>query len=485
MHGSFLRPAMLVVAATALLSGCADFSGIAPQAELRSATGIGLKDPPPLIAAELDAVSAPNPWWEQFGDPRLDALVEQALQNSPSLRVAQVRTARARAVIARVDADRQVQVTGSAEASRQRFSGRGFYPPPIGGSEYELATVQATASYEFDWFGKSRAALNVAVGQTAAAQADAQAARLLLAAQVTRHHIALLRLQAQRELLEQTLVQRQRIAEISALRFKAGLESELEPLLNNPSVPEIRRQIAEVQEHAALLENAMAALIGQPLFGPGAQATQLGRLQDLRSTPVPENLMLDLLGRRPDITAARWRIEASLYEVNLAKTQFYPNVNMVGVFGLSSVGLGNIAASNTDQWNVGPATRLPLFDGGRLRAQLRGKAIDVDAAIETYNLLVVDAAREAADQWVSAAAIQQRQAAQQSYQANVRALYAITQQRFTAGLTHQNMVLQAEGKVLEQQRIAIDLTARALDTQVLLVRAVGGTYPIQATPTAN
>jgi NodT family efflux transporter outer membrane factor (OMF) lipoprotein len=485
MHGSFLRPATLVLAATALLSGCADFSGIAPEATLRSATGVGLKDPPPLIAAELDAISAPNPWWEQFGDPRLDALVEQALQNSPSLRVAQVRTARARAVIARVDADRQVQVTGSAEASRQRFSGRGFYPSPIGGSEYEIGTVQATASYEFDWFGKNRAALNVAVGQTAAAQADAQAARLLLAAQVTRHYIALLRLQAQRELLEQTLVQRQRIAEISALRFKAGLESELEPLLNNPSVPEIRRQMAEVQEQAALLDNATAALTGRPLFGQGAQATPLGRLEKLRSTPVPENLMLDLLGRRPDITAARWRIEASLHDVNLAKTQFYPNVNVVGVFGLSSVGLGNIAASNTDQWNVGPAIRLPLFDGGRLRAQLRGKAIDVDAAIETYNLLVVDAAREAADQWVSAAAIQQQQAAQHSYQTDARALYAIAQQRFAAGLTHQNLVLQAEGKVLDQQRIAIELTARALDTQVLLVRAVGGAYPIQAAPAAN
>ena len=479
MHGRFLRPAMLVLAATALLVGCADFSGIAPEAQWRSATAVGLKDPPPLMAAELDAVNAPNPWWEQLGDPRLNALVEQALQNSPSLRVAQVRTARARSGLARVDADRQVQVTGSAEASRQRFSGRGFYPPPIGGSEYELASVQATASYEFDWFGKNRAALNVAVGQTAAAQADAQAARLLLAAQVTRHYIALLRLQAQRELLEQTLVQRQRIAEISALRFKAGLESELEPLLNNPSVPEIRRQMAEVQEQAALLDNAMAALTGRPLFGQGAQATQLGRLEKLR------NLMLDLLGRRPDITAARWRIEASLHEVNLAKTQFYPNVNVVGVFGLSSVGLGNIAASNTDQWNVGPAIRLPLFDGGRLRAQLRGKAIDVDAAIETYNLLVVDAAREAADQWVSAAAIQQQQAAQQSYQANASALHAIAQQRFAAGLTHQTTVLQAEGKVLEQQRIAIDLTARALDTQVLLVRAVGGTYPIQAASAAN
>jgi outer membrane protein TolC len=147
--------------------------------------------------------------------------------------------------------------------------------------------------------------------------------------------------------------------------------------------------------------------------------------------------------------------------------------------------LGNIGASNTDQWNVGPAIRLPLFDGGRLRAQLRGKAIDVDAAIEAYNVLVVDAAREAADQWVSAAAIQQQQAAQQAYQASARAVYAIAQQRFAAGLTHQTTVLQAEGKVLEQQRIAIDLTARALDTQVLLVRAVGGTYPIQTAPAAN
>ena len=118
--------------------------------------------------------------------------------------------------------------------------------------------MQATASYEFDWFGKNRAALNAAVGQTAATLADAQAARLLLATQVTRHYIALLRLQAQREVLEQTALQRQRIGDISRLRFQAGLESELEPLLNNPSVPEVLRQIAELQEQAALTDNALA-----------------------------------------------------------------------------------------------------------------------------------------------------------------------------------------------------------------------------------
>ena len=106
---------------------------------------------------------------------------------------------------------------------------------------------------------------------------------------------------------------------------------------------------------------------------------------------------------------ARWRIEASLHEVELAKKQFYPNINLAAAFGLNSVGLGNLGAGNTDQWSVGPAIRLPLFDGGRLRANLRGKATEVDAAIEAYNVLVLDAAHEAADQWVSAAAIQQQQ----------------------------------------------------------------------------
>ena len=486
MHGSFSRcTASLLMTGTLLLGGCADFSGIAPQAQMRSATGLGLKDPPPLTPADLNAVAAPNPWWEQFGDPRLNALVEQALQSNPSLRLAQTRTERARAAIAGIDAARQVQVNGSAEASRQRFSGRGFYPPPIGGSEYEIGTVQATASYEFDWFGKNRAALNAAVGQTAAALADAQAARLLLATQVTRHYIALLRLQAQREVLEQTALQRQRIGDISRLRFQAGLESELEPLLNNPSVPEVLRQIAELQEQAALTDNALATLTGRPLLGEGAHATALGQLQDLRSTPLPETLLLDLLGRRPDIAAARWRIEASLYEVELAKTQFYPNINLAAAVGLSSVGLGNIAASNSDQWSFGPAVRLPLFDGGRLRANLRSKAVDVDAAIEAYNVLVLDAAHEAADQWVSAAAIGQQQAQQQAHQANAVALHGIAQQRFAAGLTHQTTVLQAEGQVLAHQRLAIDLAARALDTQALLMRAVGGSYALAASPGAQ
>ena len=128
------------------------------------------------------------------------------------------------------------------------------------------------------------------------------------------------------------------------------------------------------------------------------------------------------------------------------------------------------------QWGVGPAIRLPIFDAGRLRANLRGKTADLDAAVESYNATVLDAIRDAADQIASAKSIARQQAEQRDAQAAAEAAYQIAVQRYQAGLGTYLNVLAAETAVLNQRRLGVDLAARALDTQVGLARAFGGGY---------
>jgi NodT family efflux transporter outer membrane factor (OMF) lipoprotein len=190
------------------------------------------------------------------------------------------------------------------------------------------------------------------------------------------------------------------------------------------------------------------------------------------ATQVPS----DLLGRRADIAAARWRVEAATQDVSNARSQFYPNINLVAFAGFSSIGLDRLLGAGSEQWGVGPALRLPLFDGGRLRANLRGKATDLDAAIESYNAAVIEAVRDVADQLASAQSINRQQTQQRAAQVAAESAYAIATQRHEAGLSNMLSVLTAETAVLSQRRMAVDLAARALDIQVALMRALGGGY---------
>jgi NodT family efflux transporter outer membrane factor (OMF) lipoprotein len=223
----------------------------------------------------------------------------------------------------------------------------------------------------------------------------------------------------------------------------------------------------------ALTRNALGALVGAP---QAAQDIQVPPLAALRPAPLPTEIPANLLGQRADIAAARWRVEAAGKDVVNAKTQFYPNVNLVAFAGFSSIGLGRLLESGSQQWGVGPALRLPIFEGGRLRAQLRTKTADLDAAVESYNASVLDAVRDVADQVASSQSISKQQAEQRQAQSAAEGAYAIAVQRYKAGLGNYLQVLTAESTVLAQRRQSVELAARALDVQVGLARALGGGY---------
>jgi outer membrane protein TolC len=162
--------------------------------------------------------------------------------------------------------------------------------------------------------------------------------------------------------------------------------------------------------------------------------------------------------------------------VKNAKASFYPNINLSAFVGLASIGLNNLVKASSEQYGIGPALTLPIFDGGRLRANLRGKNADLDAAIESYNGAVIDAVHDVADQLSSLSSVDRQQAEQSRAQAAAESAYDLATQRYKAGLGTYLTVLNAEAVVLNQRRQAADLKARALDAQIALIRALGGGY---------
>ena len=455
----------LLLAGVLSLAACANFSGISPHAQALTAEQLNLQG---TAKTEIS-----TQWWESFGDAQLNRLVADALANSPSLRVAQTRLERVQAAQDSLRGSEGPQLNASLDMTRQLFSATSIYPPPLGGSVRNIGTLQFSGSWEMDFFGKNRAALNAALGQEQAALADAQAARMLLASSVARTYFQLVRIEAQLGIAKRTLAQREQNRNLVQDRVTAGLDTQLELQQSAGALPEARLQIEILQEQKQLALNALAALTSKPNT---AMALDIPAQTAIKSVALSANMPMDLLARRPDIAAAKQRVRAASSEIDVAKAQFYPNINLIAFTGLSAIGFDKLTDAGSEQWGVGPAIRLPIFDGGRLRANLRSRTADLDAAIESYNSVVIDAVHDVADQIASTQAIQKQQAEQVQAQANAETAYSIATQRYQAGLGTYLHVLAAETAVLAQRRQAADLQARVLDTQVQLMRALGGGY---------
>ena len=399
--------------------------------------------------------------------------MERALSGSPTLKIAQARVMRAAAMVGSVSANDGVQVNGVVESTRERFSGKSIYPNPIGGSLRTLSTAQINASWELDFFGRNKSAIEAAIGQQRAAQAETAAARGMLTSAVARSYIQLGRLALSRQVATDTLVQREQILALIKQRVASGLDTTVDLRQGEGALPEIRVQIEQIDEQLALARNVLAQLTAQ---APSALSNLSVSLSALKALKIPTSLPIDLLGRRADIVAARWRIEATTSEMQNAKAQFYPNVNLTSFVGLQSLGLDRLINTGAAQYGVTPAIRLPIFDSGRLRANLKGKAADVDIAIESYNSAVFEAVREASDQITVLQSIARQQSELVSAVTAAESGYTLALQRYKAGIGTYLTVLNTETSIFNLRRQAAELEARTLDTQIALIRALGGGY---------
>ncbi|MBS0328132.1 MAG: efflux transporter outer membrane subunit [Proteobacteria bacterium] len=463
----------LAGAVVALVAGCADLSGLAPQAKLTGADQLASSATFGKAAIEAKSWPAPD-WWKAFGDPGLDRLIDEALASSPTLDVAAARSRKALALAQIARAGLLPQTALAAGITRQRYSGNALMPPPIGGSWDTDYLVQANLSWEIDFWGKQKSAFEAALGAARAAAIDADAARLVLAVDIADTYVGLQRAYARRDIAQQTLSRREQVLALTRDRNAAGIDSRLEVKQAEAALPVAREEIAQLDESIALARDQLAALLGKgpdrglAIVRPAAHA--LGPLM------LPSAIPAELLGRRPDLVAQRLRIEAAGKDIDVAKASFYPNVNLVAMAGLESFGISHLVSSGSETFGVGPAVTLPIFDQGRLRGNLAARDADYDAAVSQYNQMVADALREVADRIVSWKSIETQRKEQAQAVATAQEAYDLALIRYREGIGNYLQVLSAEQPLLVQQGLDVDLRARELTVSINLIRALGGGF---------
>jgi NodT family efflux transporter outer membrane factor (OMF) lipoprotein len=195
---------------------------------------------------------------------------------------------------------------------------------------------------------------------------------------------------------------------------------------------------------------------------------------------LPSQLPSELIARRPDLVAQRWRVEAASQDIKVAKTQFLPSFNLGALIGLQSLGFEHFLSMGSRISGASSALSLPIFDGGRLRGNLAVRDAEYDAAVEQYNQTLVDAVRDVVSQLTSINALAERERFQSEALAAARSAHELALQRYRTGVGNYLQVLATEVQLLAQSRASIDLDARALDLDVGLVRALGGGYQTDA-----
>lgn len=414
-------------------------------------------------------------WWRAYGDSQLDALVDEALASAPNVAEAKARLAKADALVGQSRANLLPTLQGQAEAVETKQSYNTGIPPafvPHGWNSFGQATLNF--SWELDFWGKNRKALAAAISDARASEADLAEARLVLSTSIASAYADFTRLWAERDVSERAVQSRQETLDLVQRRVANGLDTHGELAQAEAGPANARADLAAIDEDIALTRNRIAALMGE---GPDrGLAVQRPAEPTLKAFGLPPKLAADLLGRRPDLSAARWRAEAAASRIGVAKAQFYPDVNLAAFIGFESLGISKLFLSGSSEGQAGPAVTLPIFEGGRLRANLKGARADYETAVASYDQTLTEALHDVADAAASERALGPRlQQSSDALTADEDA-YRIARLRYEGGLANYQSVLLAENAVLTDRRTVVDLKARAFTLDVQLTRALGGGY---------
>lgn len=414
-----------------------------------------------------------NKWWLRYHDQQLNQLMDEALQDSPSLQAAEARLRNMAGVAEQIGAIRSVQVGASASASETKVSyAYQAYMPPHNWNDY--GSVTANFSYDFDFWGKNKASVAAATSDFAAAEAETAAARLMISTSLAQAYAELARLHLNKETAQTAVAIREKTVELMTNRFNNGLETQGAVKQMQALQANAEAELLAVDESIQLQKNAIAALLGK---GPDrGLSIQRPSVQLSDSFGLPENTGINILGHRPDVTAARWRAESAAKRIHVAKAQYYPDVSISGFIGYQAFGLNNLTRTGNDAGSIGPAIYLPLFTGGRLSGQLTSAEATYEEAVANYNSTVTQALHDVADVMTSSKALKARLEKTENAYQDAKAAYQIADNRYRGGLATYLDVLTAEDAMLNTQRALVNLQSRSFSLDVSLIHALGGGF---------
>ncbi len=435
-------------------------------------------DPPanPPANPQAGAAWPEAQWWSHYADPDLDSLISLGLASAPSLNIAGARFTTARASVREAGANLGAKVDLEAQYQRQRLSDNGMIPPQfLGFNWYNQADLGIAASYTFDWWGRLRAAIESAVDLARASEAERQAAQLELAASIADSYYGWQVDEARLGIARERAADTARNESIARARVAA----ELDPpdVLHSAAAAAAmaREQVVGLEGSVRLRVVALAALIGKaPHELPALTSRPLPEV----SASVPDDVGIDLLARRPDIAASRWRVEAARRNQQSVRAEFYPDISLKGLLGVQSLHLGKLLRTESGVPSIGAAIHLPLFDAGRLKARYGGTQAQLQSAVADYDQAITTAAREVATQATMREQLARQRAERAQEVAEAAGATRSAQARVTAGVTDLRPWLDARQRLLDQQDAALQLQGAALSADIALRRALGGGYEI-------
>jgi NodT family efflux transporter outer membrane factor (OMF) lipoprotein len=454
----------------AMLSACANYAGIHSDKQLAQAQQF---DTARSLPAEQGRWPAPD-WVDQFGDTQLKALIDEALKTSPTIEQAMARVRQAQAYGETARAGTLPRVDANYSLTRERYSASTMIPPPFAGGWQTENKGLLSASFDLDLWGKNRETMRAALSQAQASDADAQFVKLTLETAIARSYNRLARLFALRDVAAQEVERREQIDRVTAGRIAMGLDTEVERKSALANLASSRAAVTALDGDIATTRYQLAALAGAgPDRGLSIERPALAAGDEVK---LPDNLPADLISRRPDIVAARWRVDAMMHEVKEAKAEFYPDINLSAAIGFDAFGFGRFLTAGSRTMSAGPAIHLPIFDAGALRAQLKGRYAEFDYAVASYNQTLIAALSDVATQLgqirSSDAQLVDARWAQQA--ARGAEQLAVTQ--YKAGLTNQLTVLNADVVALNADQAVVNLQMSRRDQQIALASALGGGY---------
>jgi NodT family efflux transporter outer membrane factor (OMF) lipoprotein len=417
-------------------------------------------------------------WWEMFNDPQLNALEEQVSISNQNLAVAEAQYRQARALVQEARASYYPTATiglGANRSSPSTTTGSGPASPRITVSNYSLPL---DVSWEIDVWGRIRRTVENAQATAQASAADLEGARLSAHAMLAQDYFQLRELDAQKQLLEETVTAFEKSLQLTKNLYASGVDSSLAVLQAETQLMTTQAQLIAVGVLRAQLEHAIAVLIGKPASDFSLPPTPL------TDTPpsIPVGVPSELLERRPDIAGAERRVAAANAEIGIAEAAFYPTVVLNASLGVESSSLGKLFSAASRFWSVGASISETVFDGGLRRAQTDFARAAYDATVANYRQTVLASFQGVEDNLAALRILEDENRAQDEAVQAAQKTVTLTINQYKAGTVSYLNVLTAQTTALSNEITAIQILGQRMTSAVLLIQALGGGWNVSQLP---
>ena len=415
----------------------------------------------------------PADWWLEYDDAFLNELIDVALEKSPTLRLAEERLNAAANVTIEKRAALFPELAIDGNDNYEHFSKHGFFRTlaPTVPAVINDITLNLSYRWEIDFWGKNRNTFQASLGELRAAEADRDAAKLILTTSIAYDYAELQFLLRKKEILMQKNAHDQALLKIRENRHRQALDTALQVLSAEANVLDTAVLLAELDQQIEQHLHELKALSG---MGQGASLQIPQKALKQAVVTLPETLSLDLIARRPELAAQRERVEAAAKLIGAAKADFYPSINLLGFAGLESLHWQDLFKRGSFNGSFEPAFHLPIFTAGRIRAQLKEKVSEFNQAVDHYNELILTAAQDVADRLTTMIQIQKEISLRESSLQVARKQEALTRRRFDHAIADQVTYLEIQNHLLDVELVYTALEYSKHLANILLIRSLGG-----------